>query len=101
MKPALKFRFRWALGVALALGALSFLASQKPDGLEKVGEELGFSQRAQEAFARRGWMPDYHFPGIPDERWATGLAGVAGVLLVYAAAVILAHWLSRGKGAPR
>ncbi len=101
MNRAPQLRFRWAVGGALVLGALSFLASQKPDGLEKVGESLGFSQRAQAASARWGWMPDYRFPGVLGGRWATLLAGVTGVLLVYALAWALARWLSRGKGESR
>jgi hypothetical protein len=83
-------RYWWltGLGIALLLTALSPLASPKPTGLERVAEEQGFIERALEpAFSL---MPDYVFPGITDERLATVVAGLIGVLVVFALAYGLA-----------
>jgi cobalt/nickel transport protein len=66
---------------ALFVGAvLSLFASSSPDGLEKVGENVGFFQHA--AFAFHALIPDYAFPGIAHDVLATSLAGVVGTLLV-------------------
>jgi hypothetical protein len=71
-----------ALLVAVALAAaLSPLASGSPDGLEKVAERQGFADRGRQA---RAPAPDYVFPGVGDSRLATGLAGLAGALAVFA-----------------
>ena len=43
-------------------------------------------------------MPDYAFPGVDDERLATGLAGFAGTLIVFMAG----YGVARGwHGGPR
>lgn len=71
----------WGLGVALFLAFLSPLASSAPDGLERVALDKGFMNRAAEPFFEV--MPDYIFPGIPNEAIATVLAGVIGTLAVF------------------
>lgn len=75
-----------ALAVAIALGtAFAPFASSAPDGLEKVAEEQGFGDRGRLApVQERAPVPDYAFPGIADARLATGLAGLAGVIGVFA-----------------
>ena len=63
------------LALALAIGlatAVSPFASSRPDGLERVATDHGFADRAQGS-ATYG-----------DTRLATGLAGFAGTLLVFA-----------------
>ena len=79
---------RWALAglaVALLLALLSPLASPYPDGLERVAENLGFIDAAQEAPYEV--IPDYAFPGISNEALATIAAGVVGTLIVFGLAV--------------
>jgi cobalt/nickel transport system permease protein len=74
---------RWAgvgLGVALAVTLLAPLASPHPDGLERVGEDLGFIAEAQDAPFEI--IPDYVLPGIASEPLAVILAGIVGVLIV-------------------
>lgn len=71
-----------AVAVVLAAAAAPF-ASSAPDGLERVAERHGFADagrlaRVQEHAA----APGYAFPGVGDPRLATGLAGLAGTLLV-------------------
>jgi hypothetical protein len=71
------------LALALAIGlatAVSPFASSQPDGLERVAEDQGFLDAGQ---AQSGPIADYAFPGIGNERVATGLAGFAGTLIVF------------------
>ncbi len=69
-----------ALIVALAVTLFSPLASPHPDGLERVAEDQGFIERAQDAPYEV--IPDYAFPGIQNEAVATIVAGLLGTLLV-------------------
>jgi cobalt/nickel transport system permease protein len=87
----------WIVGlvIAAALAVLSPLASAFPDGLEYVAEQTGFLDRAQDA--PYSIIPDYIFPGVPDEAVATILAGIVGVVIVFAVAMAIAY--SRRKRA--
>ncbi len=82
-------RWVWAgLALALALTLISPLASPHPDGLERVAEDIGFLEAAQDAPYEI--IPDYVFPGISNEALATIVAGVAGTIVVFGLAVGLA-----------
>ena len=70
-----------ALAVGLAAGVSPF-ASASPDGLERVAADKRFDGAA--APERDAPAPGYAFPGIEDERVATGVAGFAGTLGVFA-----------------
>jgi len=89
-------KYWWAVGLALLLGVvlLSPLASPHPDGLEKVAEEQGFLDRAEEAPYQT--MPDYLFPGIENEAVATILSGIVGALVLFGLGCGLA-WLLRRR----
>ena len=65
-----------ALAVAIGLAtAASPFASSHPDGLEQVAEDKGVPRdRRRRPEARP--ITDYAFPGVDDERVATGLAGL-------------------------
>lgn len=70
--------------VALAIAVLlAPLASQWPDGLEKVAERLGFADRAEVAPAVAAPVPDYQVPGVARASVSTALAGVLGTILVF------------------
>ncbi|HUS71074.1 MAG TPA: PDGLE domain-containing protein [Anaerolineae bacterium] len=73
----------WIVGlvIALAVTLVSPLASPWPDGLERVADDQGFSDAAEEPLYEI--IPDYVLPGIPGESLATILAGVVGVLIVF------------------
>jgi hypothetical protein len=75
-----------ALAVAIAMAAAaSPFASSSPDGLEKVAEQQGFLDRGRPApVLARAPAAGYAFPGVQDARVATGLAGLAGALGVFA-----------------
>ena len=69
--------------VALVLaGVLSFYASSSPDGLERVAEDHGFLDTAEEHAAGDGPMADYQAKGVEDSRLSGGAAGIAGALVV-------------------
>jgi PDGLE domain-containing protein len=73
-----------AVAVGLATG-LSPYASSSPDGLEKVAEKKAFLDEGRlHSVQQDAPVPDYAFPGIDNARLATGLAGFAGTLGVFA-----------------
>ena len=83
------------LALALAIGlatAASPFASSSPDGLERVAGDTGFAPRAE---SHDGPLGDYAIPGVGDPRLATGLAGFAGTLIVFAAGFGVARAVRR------
>ena len=88
----------WVIGLALALAVALFspLASPHPDGLERVAEDEGFIDRAEEAPYEL--IPDYVFPGIDNEAVATILAGLVGTGAVFGSVYGLARVLRRRSG---
>jgi hypothetical protein len=90
------------VGLALAVGlatAVSPFASSSPDGLEKVAEDKAFLDRGElHSIQEDSPIPDYAFPGIEDERVATGLAGFIGTLAVFGIGYALALLLRRRRG---
>jgi hypothetical protein len=96
----------WAVGLAIALlfvFVLAPLASDNPDGLEKVAEDKGFAESAKEP--RYEWLPDYTIPGVESEYWSTVLSGAIGVGIVFILVVGLAAGMkysrrTRGQGEP-
>ena len=85
-----------AVGLAFAIGAafLSPLASASPDGLERVAEDQGFIDRAQDP--AYNVLPDYTIPGL-EGPVSTILSGVIGLLIVFALAYGMTLLL-RGRG---
>jgi hypothetical protein len=90
------------LGLALAVGlatAVSPFASSSPDGLEKVAEEKAFLDQGElHSLQQDSPIPDYAFPGIENERLATGAAGFVGTLTVFAIGWGVAALLRRLRG---
>ena len=85
----------WIVGllIALAVALVSPLASAWPDGLERVAEDRGFIENAQDAPYEI--IPNYVFPGIGNEAGATILAGIVGTLVVFGLAYGLGALLRR------
>lgn len=85
----------WIVGllIALAVALISPLASAWPDGLERVAEDRGFIEAAQDAPYEI--IPDYLFPGVGNEAVATILAGIVGTLVVFGLAYGLGALLRR------
>ena len=89
----------WIVGllIALAVTLISPLASAWPDGLERVAEDKGFIEDAQDA--PYDVIPDYVFPGLGNENVATILAGIVGTLVVFGLAYGLGALLRRREAA--
>jgi cobalt/nickel transport protein len=92
-------RWIWiGLAVALAVGGLlSLAASPSPDGLERVAEDKGFLDKAVEKPLLSAPIAEYLFPGIRNERLATGLAGFTGTLILFAFGAGIGWLARRGK----
>ena len=87
------------LGLAVAIGlatAISPYASAHPDGLEKVAEKKDFIDDGKlHSIQEDSPIPDYAFPGIANERVATGVSGFIGVLFVFALGYGIAYLIRR------
>ena len=86
-----------ALAVAVGLAtAVSPFASSSPDGLERVADDKAFLDQGKlHPIQEDSPIPDYAFPGVENERVATGLAGFAGSLGVFALGYGLALLIRR------
>lgn len=84
-----------AVAVIVVVAAAMF-ASEDPDGLERVAEDQGFEGAAQDSpFAL---IADYVFPGL-DGPIATVVAGVIGVVVVFAVVWLVGRLLARRRRA--
>ncbi len=86
------------LGAAslVVAGVVSLFASASPDGLEFVGESLGFLGSAQDSATAGSPLADYGLTGV-DAGWGTGVAGLVGVALTGAVALGLLSLLARRR----
>ena len=78
-------------------GFLSFYASSSPDGLEKVAEDKGFLDTAQESANSGSVLADYGVAGIDNERLSVGLSGLIGVIATLAISLIIFKTIARKK----
>ena len=86
----------WAVaGVVLSLVVifLSPFASANPDGLERVATDLGFINRGQSAVYNI--LPDYTLPILGQTPLSTIMAGLIGMLVVLALALIAGRSLQK------
>lgn len=87
-----------AVGLFVSLllaGAVSFYASSSPDGLEKVAEDIGFGESAEDSAVAGSPLADYGVEGVANERFSVGLAGIIGLAITAAIAFGLFTWLAR------
>lgn len=87
-----------ATGLLVSLALVfwvSPVASDAPDGLEKVAEEQGFAEDAREHSLSDAPLSGYQVFG---QAGSSGTAGVVGVLLVFGAGYALASLLHRRTG---
>ena len=90
------------VGIALAITLFSPWASGDSDGLERVAEDKGFLEEAKDPSYEI--IPDYTFPGVENERVATVLSGIVGVLIVAVIAIglgILLQSMARSRAQSR
>ena len=79
-------------------GVVSFYASSHPDGLEKVAQDIGFSETAKEHANANGALADYGIKGVDNSRLSTGLAGILGVIATGVASTGLFMLVRRKSG---
>jgi len=89
-------RYWWLVGLSLAVlvvAVLAPLASSDPDGLERVAIDVGFAEQGTDpAFEV---LPDYSVPFLGDSTLSLIVAGVIGVVLLFAMMWLLGRVLVR------
>jgi hypothetical protein len=78
-----------AAGLLVALALAFFVspeASSKPDGLDKVAIDQGFSSAERPHRGDDSPLAGYGVRGVGSDRLSTGLSGVIGVVVVFTVA---------------
>ncbi|QNN53488.1 PDGLE domain-containing protein [Nocardioides mesophilus] len=91
------------VGVLVALllaGVVSYYASSAPDGLTRVARDQGITAAERRHAAHDGPFAGYRTTGVENGRLSTGLAGVAGTLVVLLLAGGLTWSVRRGRRDP-
>jgi hypothetical protein len=84
--------------VLAALAAVGgSLASDRPDGLQRVARDQGFAGAERDHALDDGPLADYSVEGVTDEKISTGLSGIAGMALVFAAATAVGAVVQRRR----
>jgi len=101
----LSLRLFTVLALAVAVGlatAIAPYASSSPDGLERVADDKAFLDQGElHPIQESSPLPDYAFPGVENERLATGLAGFVGSLGVFVLGLGLALAIRRRRAGQR
>ena len=85
-------------GLAMVIGIVLLLApwaSSDPDGLERVAIDKGFADNATAHALEDGPLADYRVHGVEEQRVATGLSGLIGVVITFALGTVLFTLLRR------
>ena len=86
-----------AVVVCLALaGGVSYYASSRPDGLNRVAADAGFDRHEEASAAEDSPLAGYRTSGVESDRMSGGLAGVLGVAVVLLATGGLVYAVRRG-----
>lgn len=80
----------------LIAAVLSPFASSKPDGLERVAEDLMFINLAKNNLFEI--MPDYGISNLDNPYLSTALAGVIGVIITTSIVVLITSLLKKSNG---
>ena len=90
--------FIWiGLGISLLLALfLSPFASSSPDGLEKVAETKGFSEKGVGGkFWKYAPFSEYTIPWIKNEKVSTALSGLIGALAIFLIVMGIGKFIKR------
>ncbi len=74
-----------AIGLLVALllaGFASYYASAHPDGLQRVAEQTGFLEAAEDSPTAGSPLAGYQTEGVDDDRASGAIAGVTGVAVM-------------------
>jgi hypothetical protein len=85
------------LASVVIAGAISYYASSRPDGFERVAEMSVQSEVDETVSPATAPMPDYEVGGLDNKRLAGGIAGVAGVVVTFVLCVIVGRLASRRR----
>lgn len=85
------------IGCSLFAIVASFIASQHPDGLERVAERLGFLGASEGKEALTSPMPDYEIPAIKNDYLSGPLAAVIGTAITFIVAFLAGRLIKRKK----
>ena len=80
------------ISAVVVAGVVSWFASTRPDGLERVAEDAGFSGKAKAPLF--SVLPDYTIPGR-EGFLSNAAAGIVGVFAVFAFVYLAGRLLSR------
>lgn len=92
--------FIWiGLGISLLLALfLSPFASPNPDGLEKMAEKMGFSEKGKDwKFWQYAPLRDYTIPWIKNEKISKVLSGTIGTLAIFLATVGIGRLIKKSS----
>jgi cobalt/nickel transport protein len=84
-----------ALSVALLI---SPFASSFPDGLERIAQDHGFTDKGEGPPVFPSPVPDYAIPGLKSRELATSIGGFLGTLAIFGIAYGVAAFIKRRKG---
>ena len=92
-----KFLLGGILVSIFVAGFISYYASSSPDGLEKVAEDKGFLDTAQDSANSGSFLADYGVAGIDNERLSVGLSGLIGVIATLSVSLLIFKTLAKKK----
>ena len=75
-----------AVGLAMLV---SGFASSAPDGLNKVAEDHGIAANARQHLFENGPLAGYAVKGVGNNRLATAISGLIGVLVTFGVGLVL------------
>lgn len=90
----MKGYFKTLILILICLAILIPFASEFPDGLETVAENLGIVENEP---LWKGLMPDYQMPIIDMPYISTLAAGIFGVFLVFCTTFVLGIAINKSK----
>ena len=76
-------------------GFISWFASSHPDGLERVAENMGFIEKAEDPSYEL--FPDYTVPGGLNKFLSNGLAGLLGTIASFCLVILVGKLIARKK----
>ncbi len=99
----MKRRFNGIIFIGLGISLLTALllspfASPHPDGLEKVAERKGFSDKGETwKFWKYAPLPNYNIPWIKNEKVSNAFSGLIGTLAIFFIALGIGRLIKKSR----